>query len=232
MADQSIQAADGRSFNAYLAPVPSGKAPGLVVIQEIFGVNRWLRGVADAAAAQGYIAMAPDLFWRLKPGIELDSDKEDEFKKGVGYLHRFDEALAVADLKATITALRAHPACTGKVGSLGYCIGGKLAFLLACQADADANAAYYGVNLQAALDEARNITKPLLLHIAENDQFVPPSAQRQIKEGLKTNPQVTIYSYPGADHGFARIGSHAFQKSAADLANSRTAEFFRRALGA
>lgn len=230
MADQSIRTADGGSFNAYVALPRGGTGPGLVVIQEIFGVNRWLRGVADAAAAQGYVAMAPDLFWRLKPGIELDSDKEDEFKKGVGYLQRFDEALAVADLGATVAALRRHPACTGKVGSLGYCIGGRLAFLLACRSDSDANASYYGVNIEAALDEAAKITKPLLLHIAGNDQFVPHAAQRRIKQSLEGNASVTIYSYPGADHGFARFGSHAFQKSAAELANSRTAAFLRRAL--
>ncbi len=230
MAAQSIRAADGSSFTAYLALPKHGKGPGLVVIQEIFGVNPWLRAVADAAAAQGYVAMAPDLFWRLKPGIELDSDKEDEFKKGVGYLQRFDEALGIGDLEATVAALRAHPSCTGKVGSLGYCIGGRLAFLLACRSDTDANAGYYGVNIQAALGEAANITKPLLLHIAENDKFVPAAAQRQIREGLKDNPRVTIHSYPDADHGFARSGSHAYQKAAADLANSRTADFFRHTL--
>ncbi len=231
MADQSIRSPDGGSFKAYIALPGGGSGPGLVVIQEIFGVNRWLRGVVDAAAAQGYVATAPDLFWRLKPGIELDSDKEDEFKKGVGYLQRFDEAMGIEDLKATVAALRAHPACTGKVGALGYCIGGRLAYLMACRSDTDANAGYYGVNIQAALGEAANITKPLLLHIAENDKFVPRQAQLQIAGGLKNNRRVTIYSYPGADHGFARIGSHAFQKPAADLANARTAEFFRRALG-
>lgn len=231
MAAQSIRTAGGASFAAYLALPKGGEGPGLVVVQEIFGVNPWLRAVADAAAAQGYVAMAPDLFWRLKPGVELDSDKEDEFKKAVGYLQRFDEMMGVEDLKATAAALRAHPSCTGKVGSLGYCLGGRLAFLLACRSDTDANASYYGVNIQAALGEAAAIAKPLLLHIAENDKFVPAAAQRQIKEGLADNPFVTIHSYPGADHGFARSGSHAYQKAAADLANSRTAEFFRHALG-
>jgi carboxymethylenebutenolidase len=231
VATLAIRAADGGSFDAYLAAPQQGAGPGIVVIQEIFGVNRWLRGVADAAAAQGYVAIAPDLYWRLKPGIELDSDREDEFKKGVGYMHRFDEEKGVADLQAGIAALRAHPACSGKVGSLGYCIGGRLAFLLACRADTDANVAYYGVNIDAALGEAGHITKPLMLHIAERDKFVPAAAQQRIAEGLRGNAKVTIHSYPGADHGFARSGSHAYERSAADLANSRTIQFFRRTLG-
>ncbi len=231
MATLAIRAADGGSFDAYLAAPTTGAGPGIVVIQEIFGVNRWLRGVADAAAAQGYVALAPDLYWRLKPGIELDSDREDEFKKGVGYMQRFDEALGVEDLKASIAALRRHPACTGKVGSLGYCIGGRLAFLLACRADTDANVAYYGVNIDVALGEANGIVHPLLLHIAERDKFVPLAAQRRIADGLRGNPHVTIHSYAGADHGFARSGSHAYERSAADLANSRTIQFFRRTLG-
>jgi carboxymethylenebutenolidase len=231
VAHLAIRAADGGSFDAYLAAPQHGASPGIVVIQEIFGVNRWLRGVADAAAAQGYVAIAPDLYWRLKPGIELDSDREDEFKKGVGYMQRFDEEKGVADLKAGIAALRQHPACTGKVGSLGYCIGGRLAFLLACGADTDANVAYYGVNIDAALGEAGGIAHPLLLHIAERDKFVPPAAQRRIEDGLRGNPHVTIHSYAGADHGFARSGSHAYERSAADLANSRTIQFFRRTLG-
>jgi carboxymethylenebutenolidase len=231
VATLAIRAADGSSFNAYLATPQQGAGPGIVVIQEIFGVNRWLRGVADAAAAQGYVALAPDLYWRLKPGIELDSDREDEFKKGVGYMQRFDEALGVADLQASIAALRRHPACTGKVGSLGYCIGGRLAFLLACRADTDANVAYYGVNIDAVLGEAGHITKPLMLHIAERDEFVPPAAQQRIVDGLRGNTSVAIHSYAGADHGFARSGSHAYERSAADLANSRTIQFFRQTLG-
>lgn len=231
MADQTIAAADGSgSFNAYVALPKSGKGPGLIIIQEIFGVNPWLRQIADRAAAQGYIAMAPDLFWRLKPGVQLDADIEKEFQEGVSYMQRFDQDKATEDLKATLAALRQHPASTGKVGSVGFCLGGRLAFLMACRSDADANISYYGVGLPSLLPEAKNITKPLLLHIAENDKFVTSSAQAQIKEGLKGNPLATVYTYPGADHGFARNGSHAFHKESAELANSRSAEFFRRNL--
>jgi carboxymethylenebutenolidase len=231
MADQSIRATDGSgSFNAYVALPKTRKGPGIVIIQEIFGVNPWLRHVADRAAAAGYVAMAPDLFWRLKPGVQLDADIEKEFQEGVSYMQRFDSDKAVEDLKATVAALRQHPAATGKVGTVGFCLGGRLAFMMACRSNADANIGYYGVNLPALLGEAKSITKPLLLHIAENDKFVPPPAQAQIKDALKGNSHVTIYTYPGADHGFARNGSHSFNKEAAELANSRSADFFRRNL--
>jgi carboxymethylenebutenolidase len=231
MADQTIQAADGSgNFNAYVALPRTGKGPGIVIIQEIFGVNPWLRQIADRAAAHGYVAMAPDLFWRLKPSIQLDPDIEKEFQEGLGYMQRFDQDKAVEDLQATLDALRQNSSCTGKVGTVGYCLGGRLAFMMACRSDADANVSYYGVNIPPLLGEAKNITKPLLMHIAENDKFVPPPAQQQIKDGLKGNSQVTIYTYPGADHGFARNASHSFHKESAELANSRSNEFFRRTL--
>jgi len=232
MADQSIRATDGSgSFNAYLALPKAGKGPGLVVLQEIFGVNPWLRQIADRAAALGFVAMAPDLFWRLKPGVQLDADNEKEFQEGVGYMQRFDQDKAIDDVRAAVAALRQHPASTGKVGTVGFCLGGRLAFLMSCRSDVDASIGYYGVNIPPLLSEARNIKKPLLLHIAENDKFVPPAAQQQIKDALKPIAPATVYSYPGADHGFARNGSHAFNKEAAELANSRSLEFFRRALG-
>jgi carboxymethylenebutenolidase len=232
MADQSIRATDGSgSFNAYLAIPKAGKGPGIVVLQEIFGVNPWLRQIADRAAAIGFVAMAPDLFWRLKPGVQLDADNEKEFQEGVGYMQRFDQDKAVDDVKAAVAALRQHPASTGKVGTVGFCLGGRLAYMMSCRSDVDASIGYYGVNIPPLLGEAKNIKKPLLLHIAENDKFVPPPAQQQIKDALKPIATATVYSYPGADHGFARNGSHAFKKDAAELANSRSLEFFRRALG-
>jgi len=231
MADQSIRATDGTgSFNAYVALPKAGKGPGIIVLQEIFGVNPWLRQIADRAAAIGFVAMAPDLFWRLKPGVQLDADVEKEFQEGVGYMQRFDQDKAIDDVKATLAALRQHPASTGKVGTVGFCLGGRLAFLMACRSDVDASIGYYGVNIPPLLGEAKNIKKPLLLHIAENDKFVPPAAQQQIKDALKPVATATVYSYPGADHGFARNGSHAFNKEAAELANSRSLEFFRRTL--
>ncbi len=232
MAEVTIRAADGGSFSAYLATPKSGKGPGIVLIQEIFGVNKVMRDLADGFAAQGYTVMCPDLFWRQEPGVQITDKTEAEWKKAFSLMQGFNTDKGVDDLKATLAALRKHPACTGKAGSIGYCLGGKLAFLMATRSDSDANVSYYGVGLQELLGEAKNIKKPLLLHIAEKDQFVPPEAQKKVIEALKGNKLVTIYTYPGADHAFARIGGQHYDKKSADLANQRTAEFLKKHLGA
>ncbi len=232
MAEVTIRAADGGSFSAYLATPKSGKGPGIVLIQEIFGVNKVMRDLADGFAAQGYTVMCPDLFWRQEPGVQITDKTEAEWKKAFSLMQGFNTAKGVDDLKATLATLRKHQACTGKVGSIGYCLGGKLAFLMATRSDSDANVGYYGVGLQDSLGEAKNIKKPLLLHIAEKDQFVPPEAQKKVIEALKGNKLVIIYTYPGADHAFARIGGQHYDKKAADLANQRTAEFLKKHLGA
>jgi carboxymethylenebutenolidase len=231
MADVTIRAADGGSFSAYLATPKSGKGPGILVIQEIFGVNKVMRDTADAFAANGYVAMCPDLFWRQEPGVQITDKSEAEWKKAFALMQGFDQAKGVEDMKATVAALRKHQACTGKVGSVGYCLGGRLAYLMATRSDTDANVGYYAVNLPDILGEAKNIKKPLLLHIAEKDQFVPPEAQAKVKDALKGNNHVTIYSYPGADHAFARVGGQHYDKKAADQANQRTAEFLKKNLG-
>jgi carboxymethylenebutenolidase len=230
MTDVTIRAADGGSFSAYLATPKSGKGPGIVLIQEIFGVNKVMRDLADGYAAQGYTVMCPDLFWRQEPGIQITDKSEAEWKRAFELFQGFNVDKGVEDLKATLAALRKHPACSGKVGSVGYCLGGKLAYLMATRSDADCNVGYYGVGIQDSLNEAKNIKKPLLLDIAEKDQFVPPPAQTKIKEGLGANKLVTIYTYPGADHAFARVGGQHYDKKAADLANQRTAEFFKKHL--
>jgi carboxymethylenebutenolidase len=231
MTDVTIRAADGGSFSAYLATPKSGKGPGIVLVQEIFGVNKVMRDLADGFAAQGYTVMCPDLFWRQQPGIQITDQTKEEWDQAFKLYQGFDVAKGVDDLKATLAALRKHPACTGKVGSVGYCLGGKLAYLMATRSDSDANVGYYGVGIQDDLGEAKNIKKPLMLHIAGKDQFVPPPAQAKIREGLKGNPLVTLYDYPEQDHAFARIGGQHYDKQAADAANQRTADFFKKHLG-
>jgi carboxymethylenebutenolidase len=231
MADVTIRASDGGSFSGYLAMPKSGKGPGIVVIQEIFGVNQVMRTITDDFAAQGYVALCPDLFWRQEPGIQLTDQSEAEWQRAFQLFQGFDVEKGVEDLKATLATLRKHPACTGKAGSVGYCLGGKLAYLMATRSDSDANVSYYGVGIEQLLDEAKRITHPLLMHIAERDQFVLPEAQEKIKNALTGHPLVQIYTYPGADHGFARVGGQSYVKEAAELANQRTAEFFRRHLG-
>ena len=227
--DITIAGPDG-SFSGYLSTPSAGTGPGVVVIQEIFGVNAVMRGVADALAARGYLALCPDLFWRLQPGVQLTDKTKAEWDQAFALMNRFDPDAGVKDIQATITQLRGTQGCTGKVGAVGYCLGGLLAYLTAARTDSDASVGYYGVNIQTKLDEAKTIKKPLMLHIAAKDQFVPPEAQKQIVEGLKSNPLVTLYTYPEMDHAFAREGGEHYDKACADLANGRTATFFRQHL--
>jgi carboxymethylenebutenolidase len=232
MTEVTIRAADGGNFSGYLATPKTGKGSGILVIQEIFGVNKVMRDLADGFAAQGYAVMCPDLFWRQEPGVQITDKSEAEWKKAFSLMQGFNTDKGVDDLKATLATLRKHQACTGKVGSIGYCLGGKLAFLMATRSDSDGNVSYYGVGLADLLGEAKNIRKPALLHVAEKDQFVPPDQQKKVSEALKGNKLVTIYTYPGADHAFARIGGQHYDKKSADLANQRTAEFLKKNLGA
>jgi len=220
-----IRAFDGGEFDGYLAMPASGYGPGMVVLQEIFGINSFMRDVADWYAAHGFVALVPDLFWRIKPGIEL-TDKGDDWKKAVElYLH-IDEGKAVEDSAATLEFLRKHTACSGRVGAVGFCMGGNLAYLLSVRFKPDCAVGYYGVSIEKSLDEANNLSSPLMLHIAGQDKFCPPEAQAQIHAALDSNPLATLHDYPHMDHAFARPGGEHYDPAAAELANLRTLEFF------
>ncbi len=225
MAEVTIAAGDGGTFAGYLASPAGGSGSGIVVIQEIFGVNKVMRDIADSWAARGYMAICPDLFWRQEPGIQLTDQSQAEWDRAFELYQGFDEAKGADDLGATLAHLRGLEGCSGKVGSVGFCLGGKLAYLMATRTDADCNVGYYGVGIEAALDEAANISAPLLLHIAEKDQFVPPEAQAKIHSALDGHDKVTIHDYAGVDHAFARVGGEHHDKAAADLANQRTTDF-------
>jgi carboxymethylenebutenolidase len=227
--DITIKTADG-AMGGYLAKPASGRGPGLVVIQEIFGVNKVMRDLADGFAARGYFALCPDLFWRIQPGVQLTDKTDAEWKQAFDLMNKFDAGKGIEDIQATIGALRATDGCTGKVGAVGYCLGGQLAYLTATRTDIDAAVGYYGVNIQNLLGEAGNIKKPLMLHIAAKDEFTPPDAQKKIEGGLKDNPHVTLHVYPQMDHAFARVGGAHYDHANAELANGRTATFFRQHL--
>lgn len=231
MPDVTIAAPDGGKFAAYLAKPASGKGPGVVVCQEIFGVNRFMRDVCDGLAKGGYLAICPDLFWRQQPGIQLTDKTEAEWQRAFELYKGFSERSGIDDLKTTLDYLRAVSGCSGKAGTVGYCLGGKLAYLMATRSSADCNVGYYGVGIENALGDAKNIKKPLMLHIAEKDSFCPPDAQKKIKAGLAGNRQVMIHAYPGMEHAFARVGGEHYDKAAAELANKRTADFFKTHLG-
>lgn len=234
MSDISIPAADGSgSFSAYCALPESGTGPGIVVLQEIFGVNQVMRDLCDGFAADGYIAVAPDLFWRIEPGVQLTDKSQAEWDKAFELMNAFlpDFEKGVGDIAATIAHVRGMEGCTGKVGAVGYCLGGSLAYATACFTDADACSGYYPVQIEDSLEMAAKIKNPLILHIAEKDGFCPPEAQEKIQTALGDNAHVTIHSYPGVDHAFARVGGDNYDADAALAANGRTAELFQKNLG-
>jgi len=226
----SIKTPDGE-FSAYVARPPAAQAPAIVVIQEIFGVNQVMRDITDGLAAQGYLAICPDLFWRIEPGIDITDKSEAEWKKAFELFNAFDVDTGVKDIQATIKTIRADAGCNGKVGAVGFCLGGQLAFLTATRTDVDASVSYYGVGLENRVPEAEKLTRPLMLHIAEEDQFVPKEAQAVILAALKDHPQIEIHTYPGRDHAFAREGGEHYHEGDAKLAGGRTLQFFKRTIG-
>jgi len=219
----TIKSFDGGEFDGYLALPASGYGPGIVVLQEIFGVNDHMRNVADWYAAHGFVALCPDLFWRMEPRVELT---EKDRNKAFELYQKLDEAKAVEDSAAALEFLRKHTACSGRVGAVGFCLGGNLAYLLSVRFKPDCAVGYYGVSIEKSLDEAEKLSAPLLLHIAGRDQFCPPEAQAQIHATLDSNPLVTIYDYPEMGHAFARPSGEHYDAAAAELANLRSLEFF------
>jgi len=214
------------TFDAYIAR-PSGTAKAaIIVIQEIFGVNEGIRRMCDRWASKGYLALAPDLFWRQKPHIELDADVPEDFQAAIGHMQKLDQDLAIQDIEATIKAARAELGGEGKVGLVGYCLGGRLAFMAACRTDGDAFVGYYGVGIDNLLSEQHAIGKPVMLHVPTADGFVPPEVQKKMHDGLKDNRHVTLHDYEGLDHGFAAETGARRREEAAQLADERTTEFF------
>ena len=222
-----VQGPDG-AFKAYVAP-PSGTPKGAVVaIQEIFGVNAVMRGKADWLAREGFLAIAPDLFWRIKPGIDITDQTDAEWKQAIDYMNQLDKNASVKDVQATLTFARGLG--VSKAGCLGYCMGGYIAFLAACRTDTDASVAYHGGGIHTALSEAGNIKKPVLLHNPMKDGFIPVEALNTIRETLKSNPLVTIYEYAEQDHAFTREGGAHYDEAAKQLADGRTIDFLTKSL--
>jgi carboxymethylenebutenolidase len=225
----TIDTGDGK-MNAYVATPPGGTGPALVVIQEIFGVNQVMRDLTDGFAAQGFVAICPDLFWRIEPGIDITDQTKAEWDRAFQLFQAFDVEKGVNDIAHTIVAARRQSGSTGKVGAVGYCLGGKLAYLTATRTDIDAAVGYYGVGLDELLGEAASIRKPLMLHIPNKDGFVPPAAQRKVHDALDGAPLVTLHDYPNDDHAFARRGGQHYSEASADQANARTLAFFKQHL--
>lgn len=224
--DVQITAKDGGTFMGYLASPAGGSGPGIIAIQEIFGVNQGMRQICDQLASLGYFALSPDLFWRQEPGIQLTDQSDEEWQKAFALYNGFDVDKGIDDIAASIDWLRGHEGGNGKVGVVGYCLGGLLAYLTACRTDVNAAVGFYGVGIQDRLDEATGLTTPLMLHIAEEDGFVDKEAQAAVHGALDGKPNIVLHDYPGVDHAFARPDGVNWDRDAADQANLRTAHFF------
>jgi carboxymethylenebutenolidase len=212
------------SFGAYLALPKSGKGPAVIIIQEIFGVNSHIRAVTEQYAQDGYVAIAPDIFRRTQPRVELTYAGADR-DKGIELLQKTNVNLAVADIGATAAALRAMPEVTGKVAAIGFCFGGRLAYLTAAQGTVDVAVSYYGGGIQNQLDVAPKIKVPMQFHYGELDSGIPMSAVGQVKERFAGRDDVEFHLYPNADHGFNCTDRASYHQHSAALAHGRTLTF-------
>ena len=225
-----IKTADGGKFRGYLAVPAAGRGPGIVLCQEIFGINAYIREVADYYAEEGYVVLAPDLFWRLGKDVDLGYS-EEEWKKAFDFLQRFDIDKGMEDITAAVRTLRARPEVAGKVGALGFCLGGRLAYLAAARCGVDCAVGYYGVTIEKYLNEAARIKVPMVLHFASEDKYAPPEAVEKIRKAFKGRNEVEIYMYQGVDHAFARTGGMHYDRPASMMAHSRSIALFHKVMG-
>jgi carboxymethylenebutenolidase len=226
----TISGRDG-AFEAYIARPKALPAPAVVVLQELFGVNADIRKTCDELAGQGFVAVAPDLFWRQEPGVDLGVTSEAEWQHGLRLYQAYDRDAGVRDIEDTLDAVAKLPECTGKVAVLGYCLGGLMVFLTAVRyRGVDAAVAYHGGDTEKYLGEVGGLNAPLLMHLAEEDEFISKAAQTEIKAALAQKPNTTVYSYPGQNHAFSRHGGAHYNAAAAALAHERTYAFLNRQL--
>ncbi len=231
MSTVEISARDGSGrFDAYMVAPPAAPAPAIILIQEIFGINANMRTWCENLAAQGYLTICPDLFWRQEPGVQLTDQTEAEWQHAFKLYQGFDLDKGMEDLSATLDFVKSHPACNGKVGCVGFCLGGRLAVLMSARTAIDVSVSYYGVALDQHVNEFRNIHQPLLIHVAGLDKYVPPEVLAILRNAVKDLAGVELHVYDGVDHAFARINGQNFNAEAATLANQRTGEFLQRHL--
>ena len=207
-----IKARDGRTFSGYLAVPEAGSGPGLVLGQEIFGVNPTIRATADYFAEEGYTVLVPDMFWRIEPGIELTYTEAD-FERAFGYFGQFDLDTAVEDIAAAMDTLEGLDECIGKIGFMGFCLGGKLAYLTAARLEPAVAVSFYGVGLPELLGEAQDIHCPVVFHCPELDELMPPEGVAALREAFAERSDVEIYTYPDADHGFYNRDRDVFPRT-------------------
>jgi carboxymethylenebutenolidase len=224
-----IESANG-TFRAYIARPVKFPAPAVVVLQELFGVNADIRATCDELATQGFIAVAPDLFWRQEPGVDLGVRSDADWQHGLRLYGAYNRDAGAKDIRETIRAAAALPESTGKVAVQGYCLGALMAFIVAARYEVDAAVAYHGGDTEKYLGEVGGLRAPLLMHLGEEDEFISKAAQAEIKAALADKSNATVYSYPGQRHAFSRHNGLRYNAAAAALANGRTSEFLHRHL--
>jgi carboxymethylenebutenolidase len=225
----TIAGRDG-AFGAYIARPKTLPAPAVIVLHEVFGVNADIRKHCDDLAAQGFVAVAPDLFWRQEPGVDLSVTSEPAWQHGLRLNQAYDRDAGAKDVKDTANAVAKLPECTGRVAVMGYCLGGLMTFLTAARYGVDAGVAYHGGDTEKYLGEVASLNAPLLMHLAEEDEFISKAAQAEIKAVLAKKPNATVYSYSGQRHAFSRNNGAHYNAAAATLANGRTSKFLHQQL--
>lgn len=230
MSERITIATDSGTFGAYLARPEATIAPAVVVLHEVFGVNADLRLTCDELARRGFLAICPDLFWRQSPGVDLGVTSEADWNTGLALYLAYDRDKGVRDIVDTIDVARTLPGASGKVGVLGYCLGGLMTFLTAARSQVDAAVAFHGADTEKYLDETSAISAPLLMHLAEADEFISPQAQSDIIAACAQHPDMTIYTYAGCHHAFSRHGGAHYDAEAAATANTRTWSFLKSCL--
>lgn len=226
MTTMTIPSRDGGMFSAYMSMPETDQAmPAIIVIQEIFGVNENMKVVCDNLSQLGYMVVCPDLFWRQEANVELSDKSEEDMAKAMEFYKNFNEDKGVDDLISTLDFIRQSDACAGYVGAIGFCLGGKLAYLMAARSNIDCTVSYYGVGLEKDLDENLTIQKPFMMHVAAEDEFVPKETWRANITAFKDNQNIISHVYDGAGHAFARMNGEHFNVDAAKQANLRTADF-------
>jgi len=214
----------GPGYAGYLALPPARKGPGLLLLQEIFGVNEHIRAVADQYALDGFVVLAPDLFWRQAPRVELGY-AGDDMTRARALMQAYTAEQAIADLGVATRVLRARPEVgAAKVGAVGYCMGGRMAWFAAATAGVDAAVPYYGGGIHMNLQHAATVRCPMQFHYAGHDDHIPPEAVAAVRAALPAS-RAEVHVYAEAHHGFNCWARGSYHAPSAALAHGRALAF-------
>ncbi len=221
---------DGGRMPAFVARPRSGSGPGLVVLQEIFGVTDYIKQRARDLAELGYVALVPQLYWRLGSDVELPENTPEGLQQAFGYMQRLDEAQAVDDAAAALEHLRAMPQTNGTAGVLGFCMGGRLAYMLAAASDPDVVVSYYGSGIASRLHDAPRITAPIVFHFGTADQYLSLEEAERIRAAFADHPSTEVHVHADAGHAFDNPSPMFHHQPASAEAWPQTAAFLKRHL--